>query len=182
MPNYSIITARTLALTIYWAYSDLSNFHLYSAVFLWVSVLSRSVVLTLCKPMDCSLPGSSVHGDSPGKNTGVDCHALLQGIFPTQGSNPGLPHCSRILYQLINQGSLLWVSSSIQFCPLCGSVNKQGTDTQFLHSTANSFLLVIKDIFQIFYFFKFRELISRELTEFYLFASGCIRSWKNKDQ
>ena len=122
MPNYSIITARTLALTIYWAYSDLSNFHLYSAVFLWVSVLSRSVVLTLCKPMDCSLPGSSVHGDSPGKNTGVDCHALLQGIFPTQGSNPGLLHCSRILYQLINQGSLLWVSSSIQFCPLCGSV------------------------------------------------------------
>ena len=32
-------------------------------------------------------------GDSSGKNTGVSCHALLQGIFPTQGSNPGLPHC-----------------------------------------------------------------------------------------
>ena len=31
--------------------------------------------------------------DSPGKNTRVGCHALLQGIFPTQGSNPGLPHC-----------------------------------------------------------------------------------------
>ena len=37
--------------------------------------------------MDGSLPGSSVHGDSPGKNTGMDCLALLQGIFPTQGSN-----------------------------------------------------------------------------------------------
>ena len=49
--------------------------------------------LTLCDPMDCSLPRSSVHGDSPGKNPGVGCHALLQGIFPTQGSNPGLPHC-----------------------------------------------------------------------------------------
>ena len=48
---------------------------------------------TLCKPMDCSPPGSSVHGDSPGKNTGVACHAILQGIFPTQGSNPGLLHC-----------------------------------------------------------------------------------------
>ena len=48
---------------------------------------------TLCDPMDCSLPGSSVQGDSPGKNTGVGCCALLQGIFPTQGSNPGLPHC-----------------------------------------------------------------------------------------
>ena len=48
--------------------------------------------LTLCDPMDCSLPGSSVHGDSPGKNTGVGCHALLQGIFPTQGLNLGLFH------------------------------------------------------------------------------------------
>ena len=40
--------------------------------------------LTLCNPMDCTLPGSSVLGDSPGKNTGVGCHALLQGIFPNQ--------------------------------------------------------------------------------------------------
>ena len=47
---------------------------------------------------DCSPPGSSVHGDSSGKDTGVGCHALLQGIFPIQGSNPGLPHCRRILY------------------------------------------------------------------------------------
>ena len=50
--------------------------------------------------MDCSLPGSSVHGDSLGKNTGVGCHALLQGIFPTQGLNPGLLHHRQILYQL----------------------------------------------------------------------------------
>ena len=42
----------------------------------------------LCNPIDCSLPSSSVHGDSPGKNTGVGCHALLQGIFLTQESNP----------------------------------------------------------------------------------------------
>ena len=60
---------------------------------------------TLCNPMDCSLPGSSVHRDSPGKNTGVHCHTLLQGIFPTQGSNPGLPHCGRILYHLSHQGN-----------------------------------------------------------------------------
>ena len=60
---------------------------------------------SLYDPVDCSLPGSSVHGDSPGKNTGVDCHALLQGIFPTQGLNPGLPHCRRILYHLSHQGS-----------------------------------------------------------------------------
>ena len=40
--------------------------------------------------MDCRLPGLSVHGDSPGKNTGMGCRALLQGIFPTQGLDPGL--------------------------------------------------------------------------------------------
>ena len=45
---------------------------------------------TLCDPMDCSPPGSSAHGDSPGKNTGVGCRAPLQGIFPSQGSNPHL--------------------------------------------------------------------------------------------
>ena len=60
--------------------------------------------LTLCDPVDCNRPGSSVHGESPGKNTGVNCHALLQGIFPTQGSNPGFPHCRWILYQLSHQG------------------------------------------------------------------------------
>ena len=40
---------------------------------------------------------------SPGKNTGVGCHALLQGIFPTQGSNPCFPHCRQILYHLSHQ-------------------------------------------------------------------------------
>ena len=43
--------------------------------------------------------------NSPGKNTGVCCHALLQGIFPTQGLNPGLLNCGQILYQLSHQGS-----------------------------------------------------------------------------
>ena len=55
--------------------------------------------------MDCSPPSSSVHGGSPGKNIGVGCHALLQGIFPTQGSSPGLPHCRRILHCLSPRGS-----------------------------------------------------------------------------
>ena len=43
--------------------------------------------LTLCNPLDCSPQGACVHGDSPGKDTGVGCHALLQRIFPTQGLN-----------------------------------------------------------------------------------------------
>ena len=61
--------------------------------------------LTFCNPMDCSLPGSSVHGDSPGKNTGVGSLALLQGIFPTQGLNLGLPYCRWIFYHLSHQGN-----------------------------------------------------------------------------
>ena len=61
--------------------------------------------LTLCDPMDCSTPGSSVHGDSLGKNTGGGCHFLLQGIFPTQGSNPGLLNCRWILNHLSHQES-----------------------------------------------------------------------------
>ena len=61
---------------------------------------------TLCDLMDCSPPGSSVHGDSPGKSTGVGCRALLQGIFPTRRSNPGLLYCRWILYCLSHRGSL----------------------------------------------------------------------------
>ena len=56
----------------------------------WACVHACSVALVVSDsllPADCSPLGSSVHGDSPGKNTGVGCHALLQGIFPTKGSN-----------------------------------------------------------------------------------------------
>ena len=60
---------------------------------------------TLCDPTDCSLPGSICPWDFPGKSTRVGCHFLLQRIFPTQGSNPGLLHCRWILYCLRHQGS-----------------------------------------------------------------------------
>ena len=86
-----------------------------------ICVLSRSV---LCKPMDWTPPGSSVQGDSLGKNTGVGCHALLQGIFPTQGSNPGLPHCRQILYCLSHQASpsvlinLEFINKPVQYISL----------------------------------------------------------------
>ena len=58
---------------------------------------------TLCNPMNCSPPGSSVHGISQARNTGVGCHPLLQGIFPTRGSNPVLLHCRQILNRLSHQ-------------------------------------------------------------------------------
>ena len=57
----------------------------------------------LCDSADYGPPGSSGHGDSPGKNTGVGCHFLLQGIFLTQGLNPGLLHCRQILYHMSSQ-------------------------------------------------------------------------------
>ena len=56
--------------------------------------------LTLCNPWTLYSPWNS-----PGQNTGVGSLSLLQGIFPAQGLNPGLPHCRQILYQLSHQGS-----------------------------------------------------------------------------
>ena len=61
---------------------------------------SRSVVSDSLQPHGLHSPWNS-----PGKNTGVGSLSLLQGIFPTQGSNPGLPHCRQILYQLSHKGS-----------------------------------------------------------------------------
>ena len=130
-------------------------------LFQCMKVKSKSEVAwscpTLRDPMDCSPPGSSIHGifqeipgksywsgvplpspyhslllvnitlkvkvaqscltlcnpwNSPGQIARVDSCSLLQGIFPTQRSNPGLPHCRQILYQLSHQGNprtLEWV-------------------------------------------------------------------------
>ena len=84
----------------------------------------------------------------PGKNTGVGFHALLQGIFPTQGSNPGLLHCRQILYQLSYKGSpkkhicvynhfavyLKLQNIVIQYCNsvFCNSILHQNIQTQAL--------------------------------------------------
>ena len=52
--------------------------------------------------------------DFPGKSTGVGCHFLLQGIFPTQGLTPGLLHCRQTLYHLSYQGRLLFKENIIK--------------------------------------------------------------------
>ena len=67
--------------------------------------------------MDDSPPGSSVHGDSTGKNTGVGCcHALFQGILPMQGLNWGLLHCRQILLPAELPGKpLIMVNVSLIF-------------------------------------------------------------------
>ena len=64
--------------------------------------------LTLCDPMDCSQPGSAVHGDSLGKNTGVGCHFLLQGDLPDPGIKPASPAQVRGFGFLPRPQSLSW--------------------------------------------------------------------------
>ena len=73
-----------------------------------VKVKVTQSCLTLCDPMDYT-----VHGILQARIFGVSSLSLLQGIFPTQGLNPGLPHCRQILYHLSHQGSpriLEWVA------------------------------------------------------------------------
>ena len=66
---------------------------------------SHSVMSNSLRPHGLYSPWTS-----PGQNSGVGRLSLLQGIFPTQGSNPGLLHCSRILYQMSHQGSPMFLS------------------------------------------------------------------------
>ena len=78
--------------------------HLQMAV-LCGAVLSHPVLSDSLRPHGLLPARLLCPWDSPGKNTAAGCHALLQGIFMTQGSNPGLPHCRWILYHLRYQGS-----------------------------------------------------------------------------
>ena len=96
------------------------------------------MILSCCAVLCCSVMSNSLrpHGpqtarllcpwDFPGKNTGVGSHSLLQGIFPTQGSSPGLLHYRQILYHLSHQRSPLAQFSSVaQSCPtLCDPMNR----------------------------------------------------------
>ena len=67
--------------------------------------VSHSVLSNSLQPHGLQPPRLLCPWDSPGKNTGVGCHFLLQGIFLTQGLNPGLLQCRQILYHLSHQGS-----------------------------------------------------------------------------
>ena len=71
-----------------------------SLVYIFCAMLRRSVMSISFRPHALHSPWNS-----PGQDTGVGTLSLLQGIFPTQESNPGLPHCRRILYHLNYQGS-----------------------------------------------------------------------------
>ena len=78
----------------------------------WESFLHQLEMGGKWKSLSCSVVSDSLRPrglyspwNSPGQNTGVGSFSLLQGIFPTQESNPGLPHCRRIFYQLSHKGS-----------------------------------------------------------------------------
>ena len=78
-----------------------------------VLCLIAQLCLTLGHPMDCSPPGFSVHGIFQTQLLAWVAMPSLQGIFPTQGLNPDLPHCKGILYPLSYQGNpriLQWVA------------------------------------------------------------------------
>ena len=103
----------TFLCLLHWQADSLPLSHMGGPQYSSVLCLVTQSCLTLCNPMDYSPPGSSLQGDSVGRNIGVGCHALLQGIFQSQRLNPGLPHYKQILYPLSHQGTpriLEWVA------------------------------------------------------------------------
>ena len=91
-----------------WVIKAKTWLHFVNLAIINFKVKVTQLCLTLCDPHGLYSPWNS-----PGQNTGVSSLSLLQGIFPTQGSNPGLPHCRWILYQLSHKGSpriLEWVA------------------------------------------------------------------------
>ena len=80
------------------------RFHPSWTVLVKVKVKSLSRVQLFATPWAVACTRLLRPWDFLGQSTGVGCHFLLQGIFPTQGSNPGLPHCRQTLYHLSHQG------------------------------------------------------------------------------
>ena len=99
------------AVKIPWKHMICKTLHKYMLVLWCVHLIGGggSLVTKSCPSlvtMDCSPPGSSVRGILQARILEWGWHFLLQGIFPTQGLNPGLPHCGRILYHLSYERSL----------------------------------------------------------------------------
>ena len=119
----------------------------------WSVFLVIQLYLTLWDPIDSSPPGSSVHGNSLGKNPGVGCYVLLQGILPTQGSNPGLQHCRQILQHPSHQESPKILERVT--CLFQGIFLTQELNQGLLHCR------------QIFFFFFFTRWVTRGSQEYW---------------
>ena len=101
-------------------------------LYLYYITLSRSIMSDSLRPHVLQPTRLLCPWDSPGKNTGVGCHFLLQGIFPTQESNPGLPHCRQTQADALTSeppGSPIQYLQMMKFlhlvlCPwICSSVS-----------------------------------------------------------
>ena len=116
-----------------WVHHDISKYDQLYSHKVAVCVYAQSC-WTFCNSMDCSLPDFFLHGDSPGKNTGVGCHFLLQGIVSTQGSNSSLLHWQVNSLPLHHLGSpfkgySVKFSSVTQSClTLCDPMNCSTSD------------------------------------------------------
>ena len=102
--------------------------------------------------------------NSPGQNTGVGSLSLLRGIFPTQGLNPGLPHCKQILYHLSHQ---VWWQPTPRGNQLCTSIKKKVSLLFFSSSSLFVFFIGLAIIYSYFihwfvYLFYFYCLVSFE--------------------
>ena len=85
-------------------------------IYIYIHIYGNIVVMLCVGKVKVKIAQScpTLPWDSLGQNTGVGCHSLLQGIFPTQGLTPDLPHCRQILYHLSHQGSLSRSPKSIE--------------------------------------------------------------------
>ena len=112
-------TSLFISASLHLPYKQIHQYHFsrFHVCTLKVKVLLTQQCRTLWDPMECSSPGSSLHGIFPGKNTGVGCHFLLQGVFPIQVLNLGLLHWKQILYHLSHQ-ELIY---NICFCHVADS-------------------------------------------------------------
>ena len=81
-----------------------------------MKVLVTLLCPTLCDAVDCNCQ-APLSVEFPGKNTGVGFHSLLQGLFPTQESNPGVLHCKRVLYHIATREALLKCILWAKLCP-----------------------------------------------------------------
>ena len=109
-----------------------------AGIFMLCSV--AQLCLTLCDPMDCGPPGSSVDEIFQARNTRVDCHFLLQGNFSTQGLNPGLPRCKRMLYRLSHKGTSCSTVEKLKAFPLRSGTRQGCPLSLFLFNIIMEFL------------------------------------------
>ena len=129
------------------ACSKVIQLHLHTCV--CVCVLSRSVVPESVNPwavttrLLCSW-------DSSGRNTGVGCHFLLQGIFPTQGLNSGLRHCVWIIYLLNHQGSCIPTYVSVFFQILFSQRLSSNIESSSLCCTGSPLYFIYSSVYMYF--------------------------------